>query len=362
MPYSFENIKEIVSEHDIECLIQLNASNLPLPRDKERLRNDFGRGHFKGFFTLSNQTGVQEKFDPSAVLAYVLTYDSYSTWQSRVMYIAELYLNEKQSAEERYSLLKLLVEKLFAVCRAEKYQRINFNIKDIGENQQLIEWLTHDELGCQNLTKSEDWLIFEMGLSEMKLFLENPCVAKSTEYKIIKVTDMHTYAEDIRKLIRELAIYERLEEQFKLTVDNLLRDYEYKEHKSFGNGQSHQNRFYEAMLLIEEVWNEETKRVESKMSGYCIYYLSYDLKRGRGCYIEDLYIKEDRRGQGFGTELWRRVIQDCLTNFNANFMQWTVLEWNRTAIGFYFKHRAVDLNALHSLSLFRFVTERIYSN
>jgi GNAT superfamily N-acetyltransferase len=361
MPYSLENIKEIASEHDIECLVQLNADHLPLPSDKERLREDFSRGYFRGFFALSNPKDW-ETYDPKAVVAYVLTYDSYSTWQSRVMYIAELYLNAEQSVDERYSLLKLLVEKLFEVCRAECYQRINFNIKDTDGDQQLIEWLTNEELGCQNLTKSENWLIFEMGLSEMKLFLENPCMAKSTTYRIIKVTDMHTYAEVVRNLIHELAIYERLEEQFKLTVDHLVRDYEYNEHKSFRNGESYRNRFYEAMLLIEEAVNEETNRIESKMSGYCIYYLSYDLKRGRGCYIEDLYIKEDRRGHGFGTELWRHVIQDCLDNFKANFMQWTVLEWNRSAISFYFKHKAIDLNALHRLSLFRFVTERIYSN
>ena len=55
------------------------------------------------------------------------------------------------------------------------------------------------------------------------------------------------------------------------------------------------------------------------MIGYAVYYFNYEMERGRGCYLEDLYIQEKYRRMGLGTLLWREVIEDCLKNYNANF-------------------------------------------
>lgn len=56
----------------------------------------------------------------------------------------------------------------------------------------------------------------------------------------------------------------------------------------------------------------------------------------KGIYIEDLYIKEIYRGNGYGELLLKRICtiakeRDCGP------VEWWVLDWNEKAIGFYKK-------------------------
>ena len=257
--------------------------------------------------------------------------------------------------------MKAIKEKLFFICRQQDYQRINININKVEKNENLIKLLLSEKIGALDLTKDEDWLLFEMGLNEMKSFL-NQKPTLTSNFKVIKVNDMNKYGNQIRDLIRELSIFEKLEEQFKNSIDSMIRDYAYEKHVSY-DGSTHLNRFYEAMVMIKEELNETTNVVDEVVVGFAVYYLNFEIKRGRGSYLEDLYIQEKYRKNGLGTYLWHRVTEDCFMNHKVNFMQWSVLKWNSNAIQLYLKYKAVNLTYSDDhLNLFRFTTEIIYSN
>lgn len=345
------NIIEIKTENDVDNLIKLNESILKNQSDQERFKADFKKGFFKGFFAIDNN--FEDKID--SILGYVTFYNSYSTWQNRVLYINDLWLKNASNIDSMKLVIKALIKKIFSLCQENDHQRVNINMKLGNQYISLIE-----EVGGVNLTKAEDWLLFEMRLDEMKQFLNNKPLTESN-FKVVKVENMKKYCNQIRDLFREIAIFEKLENQFKISVDGLVRDYNYEKHESF-DGSTHLNRFYETMIVIKEDWNESTNETVETVVGYAVYYFNYELERGRGCYLEDLYIQEKYRRTGLGTFLWRQVIEDCLINYNANFMQWSVLEWNKPAIDFYYKHNSINLtNSKDNLNLFRFVTEIIYS-
>jgi diamine N-acetyltransferase len=345
-----QNIFDIKNEQDIDHLLQLVDNSL-----HERLKDDFAKGYFKGFFVIKpNVMPNSDNFSPESILSFVLYYDSYSTWQSRVLYVSEIWLESSLSNEIKFEILKLISEKLFTAARANNSQRINLNLRHSDENKILCDSLIR--LGAIHLTKSEDWLIFELGEEEMKQFIENVKSRESvdSQFKIVKVNDIRKYGPQIRNLIRDLAIFEKMEDQFQLDINNFLNDYEHQEHLSFSN-QKFSSRFYEAIVVLK------SNDIEEVVVGFAIYYKNYELKRGRGMYLEDLFIKEEYRGRGLGTALWSRVIEDSLRNFDTKFMQWSVLGWNKSAINFYLKYKSKNLTEIDNLNLYRYVTEKIYS-
>ena len=62
-----------------------------------------------------------------------------------------------------------------------------------------------------------------------------------------------------------------------------------------------------------------------------------------GIYLEDLYVREFARGNGIGEALLRRLARDTL-EMEGGRLEWSVLNWNEPAIGFYKKLGAVPLN------------------
>lgn len=347
-----DKVLDITNEKDIDTLVKLVDRSL-----HERVKADFAKGYFKGFFVVeSNVESIGENFNIESILSYVLHYDSYSTWQSRVLYVSDIWIKSNLSDEHKFEILKIIKEKLFFTAREYNSQRINLNLKYSMENKTLCDSLVSKEIGAINLTKNEDWLIFELGENEMMEFIQNakPLEETDSQFKILKVADIKKYGPHIRNLIRDLAIYEKMEDQFQLDLNNFLNDYEYQEFHSFDNKKI-SSRFYEAMVILNR--NE----IGEEVIGFAIYYKNYEVNRGRGMYLEDLFIREKYRGRGLGTALWCRVIEDSLKNFQTKFMQWSVLGWNKSAICFYLKYKSRNLTEIDHLNLYRFVTENIYS-
>ncbi len=54
----------------------------------------------------------------------------------------------------------------------------------------------------------------------------------------------------------------------------------------------------------------------------------------RGIYLEDLFVRPDHRGLGLGLALLRHLAQLCLER-QCGRLEWSVLDWNEPAIGFY---------------------------
>lgn len=69
--------------------------------------------------------------------------------------------------------------------------------------------------------------------------------------------------------------------------------------------------------------------------GHAVYFYSYSTWLGRrGVYLEDLYITPEQRGAGAGRELLRHIAQEAVAN-DCGRLEWSVLDWNAPAIGFY---------------------------
>jgi GNAT superfamily N-acetyltransferase len=61
-----------------------------------------------------------------------------------------------------------------------------------------------------------------------------------------------------------------------------------------------------------------------------------------GLYLEDLFVVPKFRGRGYGKALLARLAQIAIER-NCGRFEWTVLDWNEPAIGFYRKLGAVPM-------------------
>ncbi len=114
-------------------------------------------------------------------------------------------------------------------------------------------------------------------------------------------------------LIRELAEYERLADEVTATPALLA------EHL-FGD-----NAVAEALLAERD----------GQAAGFALFFRNFSTFLGRpGLYLEDLYVRESCRGEGIGRALLGRLA-DLARERGCGRMEWSVLDWNRSAIAFY---------------------------
>lgn len=114
-------------------------------------------------------------------------------------------------------------------------------------------------------------------------------------------------------LIRELAVYEKLEHLMEISPSDLERDL-------FGPNPP-----------IRSIVAER----EGDVIGYAIFFRSYSTFLGKaGIWLEDLYVKQTERGGGIGKRLLAEVGKIAQAE-TAGRLEWSVLDWNEPAIGFY---------------------------
>ena len=128
-------------------------------------------------------------------------------------------------------------------------------------------------------------------------------------------------AATIVRLVRELADFEGLLDQVRLTEADVLRD-------GFGE------RLRFECLLSE---------VDDATVGFALYFEDYSTFEGRpGIFVEDLYVAEAARGLGAGRQLLARLAQITVER-DYRRLDLMVLHWN-PARGFYerlgFRHSA----------------------
>jgi GNAT superfamily N-acetyltransferase len=116
----------------------------------------------------------------------------------------------------------------------------------------------------------------------------------------------------IRKMIWELADFEKAPDQVRTTEADIARD---------GFGANPQFR-----ALIAE-WHGQP-------AGYALFFGYYSTWRGAGLYLEDLFVRPDFRGRGIGGALLARVARTAEQE-NRFFLKWEVLNWNQPAIDMY---------------------------
>jgi GNAT superfamily N-acetyltransferase len=117
----------------------------------------------------------------------------------------------------------------------------------------------------------------------------------------------------IHRLVRELAEYERSLDQVACTEDDLRR--------SLFTGQP------AVFALVAEH--------EGAVAGFALWFLNYSTWTGRhGIYLEDLYVTPQRRRYGYGRALLAELARTCVERGYGR-LEWSVLDWNEPAIGFY---------------------------
>jgi GNAT superfamily N-acetyltransferase len=113
----------------------------------------------------------------------------------------------------------------------------------------------------------------------------------------------------LRRMIWELADYEKEPDQVRTTEAELARD---------GFGANPQFR-----ALIAE-WDEQP-------AGYALFFGFYSTWQGAGLFLEDLFVRPDFRGRGVGAALLARIAS-IADQENRLFIRWEVLSWNQPAI------------------------------
>lgn len=117
----------------------------------------------------------------------------------------------------------------------------------------------------------------------------------------------------ILRFIRELAEYERLAHEV-VATEELIRE------TLFG-ARRH------AEVLIAET--------DGEPAGFALFFHNYSTFLGRpGIYLEDLYVRPELRGHGYGRTLLTRLAQIAEERACGR-MEWAVLNWNESAIRFY---------------------------
>ena len=123
-------------------------------------------------------------------------------------------------------------------------------------------------------------------------------------------SDVH----EIHTMIRELAEYEREPDAVEASAEDLAVAL-----------------FSEQPLCHALVAVTETDTI----AGFALWFVTYSTWRGRhGIYLEDLYVRPEHRGQGYGRSLLTTIAGIAHERGYSRF-EWSVLDWNAPSIAFY---------------------------
>ncbi len=125
----------------------------------------------------------------------------------------------------------------------------------------------------------------------------------------------------ILQLIRDLATYERAPNEVAATEEQLVD-----------------------VLFGERPVAEVLLAFEDEMPiGFAVFFHNFSTWLGRpGLYLEDLFVKPEARGKGYGRALLIHLAK-IARDRGCGRMEWAVLDWNEPAIQFYKKIGAVPM-------------------
>ena len=126
----------------------------------------------------------------------------------------------------------------------------------------------------------------------------------------------------ILHFIRSLAIYEKL-------LDDVVADEEKLMRTLFGE------RPYAEVLIAE--W-------QGNPAGFALFFHNYSTFLAKpGIYLEDLFVDPEYRGKGIGKALLIALAR-LARERDCGRVEWSVLDWNEPAIGFYKSLGAVPMD------------------
>lgn len=118
----------------------------------------------------------------------------------------------------------------------------------------------------------------------------------------------------VHALIRELAVYEKLEHEVVGSVEQL--------HASLFGAPRH----VEALVADDEI---------EGVVGFALFFQNYSTFLARaGIYLEDLFVRPAHRRKGYGKALLQALARVAVERGCGRF-EWSVLDWNEPAKRFY---------------------------
>lgn len=138
----------------------------------------------------------------------------------------------------------------------------------------------------------------------------------------------------ILTFIRELAEHERALERVSATEDGLRTTL-------FGP-----RRYAEAAIAYQT----------DEPVAFALYFFSYSsFSALPGLYLEDIFVRRAARGTGVGRKLFSFLARKALQQ-NCARMEWSVLNWNESAIRFY---ERLDADPVHDWTVFHLSRENL---
>jgi len=138
----------------------------------------------------------------------------------------------------------------------------------------------------------------------------------------------------ILELIRDLATYERASDEVSATEEQLIE-------VLFGDKPA-----AEVLLVFEK----------KSPVGFAVYFYNFSTWLGRpGLYLEDLFVKPEKRGKGYGRALLIELAK-IARGRGCGRMEWAVLDWNEPAINFY---HTLGAKPMDEWTVFRLTQEEI---
>ncbi len=134
--------------------------------------------------------------------------------------------------------------------------------------------------------------------------------------------------DEIVAMIRELAEYEREPEAAQATSEQI--------HDTLFTGCATPSGSPAASCLVVADGDS--------IAGMALWFLNFSTWRGRhGVYLEDLFVRPQYRGRGYGKALLVALARICVDHDYGR-LEWSVLDWNQPAIDFYRSQGAVAMD------------------
>ncbi len=125
----------------------------------------------------------------------------------------------------------------------------------------------------------------------------------------------------ILSFIKELAEYEKMSDQV-VATEELLKEWIFEKKKA------------EVLLAIEG----------DKAVGFALYFYNFSTFLGcAGIYLEDLFVKKEYRGKGYGKALLKELARIAVSQ-GCGRLEWCCLDWNQPSIDFYLSLGATPMN------------------
>ncbi len=141
----------------------------------------------------------------------------------------------------------------------------------------------------------------------------------------------------IAHLIRELAVYEKLADQCSITNSDL------------------EKHMFSDQPLIHCLIAEAEDEGQLVAAGFALFFFNFSTFLGKpGLYLEDLFVLPKFRGKGIGQALFRDLAAQARAR-DCGRMEWSVLDWNEPAIGFY---KSLGAEPLSEWTVFRLTADK----